>query len=94
MADEIRQAERARRAAMAHAEYGELEQAFEAERSNYLNLLVKTGPKEADLRERYYLAIRVLDAVKKNLLAVAADGRLVEHERAYGERQKKTIRRA
>lgn len=70
--------DRAERGRSATREYGELSVAFDRVRTGFLEAFANTKLGEQDARERLYLSVNVLDAVKSALLSVASNAPLAE----------------
>lgn len=77
--DPLTMASRGRKAVR---EYEELSAAFDAVRDGFLEALANTKLGEHDARERLYLSVQSLDAIKQALLSVASNASLQEHEEA------------
>lgn len=70
----------ASRGRIAAREFAELNEAFDTVRFGFLEAIAQTKLGEHDARERLYLSVSVLDAVKDALVDVAANVSLAQHE--------------
>lgn len=77
-------------AGQARAELAQTEEAFAKVRAGMLEVIAKSDLGESVLREKLYMGVQMLDAVKKMLLDTAAGGDVAEYNatirQAFGER--------
>lgn len=68
------------RGVKAAREFEELSAAFDKVRADLLESIANTKLGEQDARERIYLAVQTMDAVKAALIGVANNAALADHE--------------
>lgn len=78
-------ADRRGRAAKAKVELSETEAAFAMMRAKSFELIAASKPNEADFRERLYVTVQVIDALRKHLSEIVDDGRIEEYEQTLRE---------
>jgi len=74
--------ERIQRGRAAEGELRELGDAFEQVRYGLLEAIAQSKQGQADVRERLYLSVQVLDEVKALLVQTAAGAQMAEHSEA------------